>query len=591
MMKRRPNSESIRLQRPKRVKDRPSPVDDSKVGQLDALLRASGVLPQIEAQIGKRPGPAGVPPRTILLGLLLAVNETGKATVADAWRVLYFHLTPTAQGWLGIAPIDPRDTKAGIAASRRLYRALDRITTAFDPARHDRRTRLTVFEATPLVLRWEDPASQVQRDRLQWICNLLVLAPVRIAKRRGHLRAWRGDLGVDATPVATLARPGRRRKGTASTEITAGWHKSGGTGPATYGYSGHLLVAGHSAKALRKSYPQMCLGMALETPSKRAGEMAVTLLTQLQLLGFPVGKLAVDRAYPYCKEENFQSPARRLGYTLAMDYKRKDRGNMKAHEGNTPLMDGCLACPLTPKPLLEATKGLNDKAVRKPSAELQKSIEQREPFYLHIKQRADHRGAIRVQCPAAGPSPSVNCPRHDRLHPSKKAPTAGPRKTIKLEVLRNRTSDSAAKPTVQVPAREQENPPDSATLPAICRGRSMTVHAHQSAKFRQDEHYLSEEWAAVYKPIRAHNEGANGRLKNHEIDIGNRKHRPARGRVAQSLLLAIMICIGNLQILNDWRLERGSDFLDDAHYAELAPMDTQAPPPTDLGPTPDAPLP
>jgi hypothetical protein len=59
----------------------------------------------------------------------------------------------------------------------------------------------------------------------------------------------------------------------------------------------------------------------LDTPNKRTGKNAITLLQQLQLLGVPVGDMAADRAYPYCKPEDFQIPARRLGYSLAFDYK------------------------------------------------------------------------------------------------------------------------------------------------------------------------------------------------------------------------------------------------------------------------------
>ncbi|MFD6182686.1 hypothetical protein [Streptomyces goshikiensis] len=61
----------------------------------------------------------------------------------------------------------------------------------------------------------------------------------------------------------------------------------------------------------------------------------------------------------------------------------------------------------------------------------------------------------------------------------------------------------------------------------------------KTAKFRQDSHCLSLAWERIYKPIRSHNEGLNGRLKGAELNIGEPLHRRAPGQVAQTLLVAI----------------------------------------------------
>ncbi|MFI9617253.1 hypothetical protein ACIHCM_37370 [Streptomyces sp. NPDC052023] len=78
----------------------------------------------------------------------------------------------------------------------------------------------------------------------------------------------------------------------------------------------------------------------------------------------------------------------------------------------------------------------------------------------------------------------------------------------------------------------------------------------KTAKFRQDSHYLSLVWERIYKPIRSHNEGLNGRLKGAELNIGEPLHRRAPGQVAQALLVAVMVTIGNLDILETWLYER-----------------------------------
>ncbi|MBT2479454.1 hypothetical protein [Streptomyces sp. ISL-94] len=44
----------------------------------------------------------------------------------------------------------------------------------------------------------------------------------------------------------------------------------------------------------------------------------------------------------------------------------------------------------------------------------------------------------------------------------------------------------------------------------------------------------------------------NGRLKSHGINIADPSKRLAHGRVAQTILLALMICSANLQMIFSW---------------------------------------
>ncbi|MFD5157039.1 hypothetical protein ACFWMJ_02995 [Streptomyces hawaiiensis] len=142
----------------------------------------------------------------MLAGLLLSAYYTGRATVADAWRILHFRLEPKARTWLDIPRQPPATARECIAASSRLYRGFDRITTALDPARWDRRSRLPQDIANAYADAWNVPSGRQAAERLQRLANELVLSPVRIAQSRGHLRGWRGDIGVDATPIPVLAR-------------------------------------------------------------------------------------------------------------------------------------------------------------------------------------------------------------------------------------------------------------------------------------------------------------------------------------------------------------------------------------------------
>ncbi|MEV7123764.1 hypothetical protein [Kitasatospora griseola] len=49
----------------------------------------------------------------------------------------------------------------------------------------------------------------------------------------------------------------------------------------------------------------------------------------------------------------------------------------------------------------------------------------------------------------------------------------------------------------------------------------------------------------------------NKRSKGHRIDISEPKKRLAHGRTAQTILVALMICMINLQILDDWHRATG----------------------------------
>ncbi|MFF0013143.1 hypothetical protein [Streptomyces sp. NPDC005374] len=211
-------------------------------------------------------------------------------------------------------------------------------------------------------------------------------------------------------------------------------------------------------------------------------------------------------------------------------------------------------------------------------------IDARGPYYVKLKEGPDARGAIRVMCPAGGSCPSDNCAGHDRLHPP--ARTTMPARVIDLDTPRTRTAHAAARPTIHISDAERLTPPSPEALPLVCVAGSITVPADTEAadwrlaKYRQDVHYLDTSWLNTYKPIRSQNEGANGRFKGDKLDIGNPKHRPAPGQVAQALLLAAMLTVANLRILETWLLERaGPDELTDVDFNAaglLPPLTTPA---------------
>ncbi|MER5426296.1 hypothetical protein [Streptosporangium roseum] len=236
------------------------------------------------------------------------------------------------------------------------------------------------------------------------------------------------------------------------------------------------------------SFPQLALGLVLDTPHKRIGADAITTLRPLAGLGLPAAFAVVDRAYTDQAADHFARPAGELGYKLALDYKVDQRGVQGSAHGAL-LIDGSPACPLMPHRLAQATTGLDDTAIRTPSEGLTALITAREPYLLRLKQSANTGGALRFQCPAAGTSPSVTCPRFDRLH------QRGPIRATAVDLTdaRQRAAHVAAKPRVLPPA------PDHKTrdLPKICHQQTITLRPGDLGhldKFRQDLAYLSPSW-------------------------------------------------------------------------------------------------
>ncbi|GAA3257727.1 hypothetical protein [Nonomuraea helvata] len=406
-----PRTTRARATRPRPPAKQTAQIPNAVVGHYARLLDDSGILPLIDDELGPRPGPPGLPIAAVLTCLLLSINHTGKATLIKAWRIAAFCLSAVARHRLGLPDINPADVHQVLASSRRFYRAFDRLTTVLDPARHDRRARLPQQQADTLATAWEDddPAHSRKRELLQDIATALVLTPVHWAKGRGYLHHFRGDVGIDTTATPVFARPPRTRRSTgeliASTEITAGWHHSAGNGPPEYGYSATLTVAARTRPALG-SFPQLALGLVLDTPHKRIGANAIATLKPLATLGFPTGFAVADRAYTDQQPGHFAQPARELGYRLALDFKVEQRG-VQGSVHDSPLIDGSPACPLTPDRLAHATTGLDDAAIRTPSQELTALIAAREPYLLRLKQSANADGTVRYQCPAAAPPQST----------------------------------------------------------------------------------------------------------------------------------------------------------------------------------------
>ncbi len=537
---------SPRHRRPRPACSRPVSIPDEQVLQLTALVDASGALEQIDARIGQRPGPAGLPARTILVGLLLALYHRGKANLDDVSELLHLSLSARMRALLGVQAIDGNDSCSTRAAYARCTRAFDAITTAFDPQRHDRRRRLSRERCEAVAAAWEDPANAETVHALETLANTLIQSTVTVAVNRRLLRHWPGDIGIDATPAPAWGQPPSRRRG--PLDIGAGWYRKGGKKEFEWAYSLTLAITGHGDPAAADRYPQLCLSMQMHRPSRQTGPAAIKALLSLEHFAFRKGYLAVDRAYPQCEPTDFQMPARELGYKLLLDYDVTAHRSQGSTLGAT-WRGGQLYCPALPNRLRDAGMLLRKRATADEIERGKRLVQEADVYRMHLKESTRPDGTYRVACPAASPSPTVTCPRAE-ARGDKRRPAP---RTVDLNNRRARLSHPVTLLRVQ-----PKDEPDSA-WPTCCTQASITVLPTDNAKYAQALAHGTSAWLTSYKSIRAQNEGANGWLKGIDTCIATAKHRLARGRVAQTLLLALTIAITNLRRLEQFLRDRYED--------------------------------
>ncbi|WP_191892169.1 hypothetical protein [Streptomyces griseoaurantiacus] len=167
-------------------------------------------------------------------------------------------------------------------------------------------------------------------------------------------------------------------------------------------------------------------------------------------------------------------------------------------------------------------------------------IQSRKDYQTKIKEYGP-AGDQRRQCPALGPHATVTCYRRPQPRPST---------VVDLDAPTVRTP--AALPTIPRPKR------DTPVYPDICRGKSITVPGTVLAKWRQKYALFTPLWQEAWSGLRSQNEGGDGNLKKSALDsIDNPQLRLPHGRVAQTLLNAVIIFVVNLRAIRRFLRDQG----------------------------------
>jgi hypothetical protein len=532
-------------------------LDDGLVFQAIAVIDKSPLMATIdtwrEADSG---GPGGRPqtfPTRALLVAMVLCGVTDQPMLATRFRdVLFRQISPTMRHALGVpTPPGPGDHNGWHNAYRnvrtRLHAFLDRMDPS--PLPKNRRIDAVAFDALVELRRASRTGEQwaERGDRLTWFINQILEMSISTLPREVR-RHWKGSAAVDATPIPAFARAERREKREkkgltpalirSSSDPDAGWYsrdkrdaKDGGTDPKVtiWAMEASLVVSGSDDPYNPAAMPTLVLGMApLHKPGTQVGQNAIRALADIAQRGHPAHLLAGDRAYTQCKPEDFQLPARSLGYQLVLDYKVDQLGLQGAHQGMI-LVDGSFYCPAMSESLINATKDFRDGKIDE--ATHRARIAERQRLAIRAKSQPDADGHLRVMCPAGNPAPQVRC----QLKPASEGGNGKVRTRI---------------PVTDVLA---------AHAPKICTQGSITLPPDAGAKFRQIFGHETDEWHGAYATLRNSIEGMNGFIKDGAREaVDDPERRRIRGVAAQSVLVAFQLFSANIRKINEFLTRKAS---------------------------------
>lgn len=498
----------------------------------------------------QRRGPGGRPElfskRVLLVALTICALTNQELLLETVCDVIFRQLNERWRAELGIPdPPADGDRNGWRACYRNVRTRFHGIRDLMDPSPLPKNRRLdddtfSALSASNQLMRSEAGWKQLEQ-RLEWFANQVLEASIGVMPREYRQR-WKGSMGVDATFVPSYARPHKNaeqaaRKGSKSQVVThsadpdAGGYRrdpddrdgdaSAGVVKVGYGYENTIAVSGSDGPDRDSYFPSLAMGMAiLHRPGHDVGRNGIRALASVRSRGHPANWLAADRAYSSAKSEDFQLPARAIGYRAVFDYK-VDQLGVRANWQGFLQIEGNWYCPMIPKPLIDATA---DRRAKKTDprhidkATYDRRIAERRQYRARLKEQPDSEGYERLQCPAAGPSPLVRCELKPRSISRK---TQG-----KLRIMPNESFRSLP--------------------PPCCTQQSITIPPDAGAKFAQELAYGSPEWKATYNKVRNANEGYNGYVKDDEsLDLPRR--RRVHGVAAQTVFAAFLHLAANIR--------------------------------------------
>ena len=543
-------------------------VSDDLVRRAIEVIGRTGLLALIETwEREARKGPGGrhrtLTLRALLVGLLVVARLGEPAHLKRVHKLLFYRVSPEIRAELGVPnPPAPRDWRRQLATYRNVRTRFHGLLALMDPSDRPKNRRLTDDSFMALFEEKAAQRSDADREeayeRLTLFINLLLEASFLMLPRE-YRKSWNGGVSVDATVIPAFARPERRAKERnkswqdrkvlrRSTDPDCGYYsrsnddRDDDTEPQSpkkliWGYEASLVVLAHVEAAGDPPLPVLAMAMPpLHVPGREPGRNATRALKNLrEERGHPAGYLSADNAYSAAKSEDFQLPARALGYDLVLTY-RIDQLGIQGESNGFLLVEGRWYCPAMPEPLIQATldwrQGLIDEEMH------HKRIEARRTFEAKPKGKSFDGGHQRYSCPASQGAPTAWC-------------ELKPKTDTRLENL-NQELRKRIRPTEELKARP----------PKCCSQESVTIPPAAGAKSFQSLPLGTDEHHVRFSGQRNAVEGFNGFLKDSaEEGVANPQRRRIRGQAAQSVLVAFQIVAANLRKIDSF-LEKMAALVD-----------------------------
>jgi hypothetical protein len=420
---------------------------------IEAIIDASGAADRIEALLPAGARHRQLRARTLLTGMMLALDDRRPAYLTEV-RAALTSLPGADQVRLGV-------------------------TEDWHGRPHQLTYRQTehTFRLIAKALSKDQPDGAPSGD-LQAVCDQLLEASIPAGHKTGS-----SALAADWTDAETWSRPPPHGSTKcADPEAAWGHRNSNLPGPKGEMFFGYFLSAAvMAAEENEPPVPELARRATLVgCDHDPARQLAATLL-RMAAGGIPLGDITGDSGYAHRDAEAWAIPLRQAGAQLVQDLHPHDRGPKGTHHGAV-IANGNLYCPQTPKTLLELSPLPPGAAPDALASHDQQAAElSRYKLGRHTADDAD--GYHRAGCPAT--AGKIRCP----LRPASMLLSA----TSPRSSTRPATRPPAA-PSAPSPSRPRSRPRHAKTrlpiggmaavLPAAHQRRASQRH-HQRPRHQQ----------------------------------------------------------------------------------------------------------
>lgn len=412
-----------------------------ELARLEAIIDASGAAERIEMllPVGVRPRQLSV--RSLLLGILLTLQDKRPAHLARFHEAL-IDLPDDQKRRLGVT-VQWRDGEH-LLTYRQLERTYGLIVAALAKEKPDGRPSEILSEAMDGLVQasvkvlGEPESSSLAID---WTDYESFARPPRKKDKDAEQQEQQdlaSDSGADhGQAQAESQQEQDSQKACADPEAAWGHRKVNHPGKAEM-FFGYYLQAATIVKEERgPEVPELVARITLASCKHDPPAMVTPVIARMMKSGVQIGDLTVDSGYSYREPQTFAMPARATGANLVMDLHPNDRGMKGSHQGAIAA-NGNLYCPATPKALFElrpARPGATDTEL----AANDKKTTELARYKLSPLTATDQDGYHRVACPAV--RGKLRCPLRpaslslSHEHPSISEPPEHPPPCCKQQTI------------------------------------------------------------------------------------------------------------------------------------------------------------